>query len=64
MGKEKLEGFFPLNYAFLSFGKCPNYEISGFQRGDILLNFKSTELKTSSKISFSVSELHRWAVVG
>jgi len=33
--KEKFEGFSPLNYAILSFGKGLNYEISGFQRGDI-----------------------------
>jgi len=49
-----------------------------FQRDDILqillpcqwkywhrvLNCKNTELKRSSKIFFSVSERHRWAVVG
>ena len=42
---EKFEGFFPLNYAILSFGKCLNYWILGFQRGDIfyivtILNWK------------------------
>jgi len=28
---------FPLNDAILCFGKCLNYQFSGFQRGDILL---------------------------
>jgi len=32
---EEFEGFFPLNCAILSFQKCLNYQISGFQRGDI-----------------------------
>ena len=29
--------FFPLKYEILSFGKCLNYWISGFQRGNIFL---------------------------
>ena len=32
---EKLKGIFTLKYAFLSFEKCLNDSISGFQRGDI-----------------------------
>jgi len=56
--------FFQLKYAILSFGKCLNNQISGFQRGDIFLNCDKTELNRSSKIDFSVSERHRWAVVG
>jgi len=32
----KFEGFFPLNYAVLSFERCLNYSNSGFQRSDIL----------------------------
>jgi len=36
-----------------------------FQRGMIYsLNCDNTELKISSKINLSVSERHRWAVVG
>jgi len=35
LAQEKFEGFFPLNYAILSFGKFLNYSSSGFQRGDI-----------------------------
>ena len=30
-----MEDFFPLKYAVLNFGKYPNYNILGFQRGDI-----------------------------
>jgi len=38
------------------------YEVS---RGvDIFLNCDNTELKTFSKINFSVAERHRWTVVG
>ena len=33
---EKLKGFFPLKYAILSFGKCLNNQILGFQRGYVL----------------------------
>jgi len=58
-----LEGIFQLKYAILSFEKCLNHQISGFQRGDIILNRDNAELKRSSKIKFSVSERHRWAVV-
>jgi len=35
-----------------------------FPDGLYFLNFDNTELKRSSKIFFSVSERHRWAVVG
>ena len=56
--------FFPLNYAILSFGKCLNYYISGFRGNDINKILDNTELKTSSKINISVSELHHWAVEG
>jgi len=50
---EKLEGFFPLKYAILSFGKCLNYWMSGFQRGDIFfLNCDNTELKDPLKYFF------------
>jgi len=31
-----MEGFLALKYAILSFGKCLNNKISGFERGDIL----------------------------
>jgi len=37
LASEKFEGFFPSNYAILSFGKCLIYLISGFQRGGIFL---------------------------
>jgi len=47
--------FFPLKYEILSFEKCPNYLISGFQRGDIFLNCDNAELKRSSKIFFPLS---------
>jgi len=60
---EKSKWFFPLRYAILSFWKCLNNEISGFQRWYIL-NCDNIELKRSSKIIFSVAERHRWAVVG
>jgi len=62
---EKFKGIFQLKYAILSFGKCPNNLISGFQRGDIFfLNCDDTELETFSKVKFSAPERHCWAVVG
>jgi len=59
-----MKGFFPLKYAISSLGKCLNNYNSGFQRGDIFLNYDNTELKRSSIINFPVSERHRWVVVG
>jgi len=45
-----MERIFPIKYAILSFRKCLNYKISGFQRGDILLlKCDNTELKTLLK---------------
>jgi len=31
LAQEKTKGFFPMKYAILSYGKCPNNLISGFQ---------------------------------
>jgi len=66
MGKEKWKGFFSsLKYEILGFEKCIHKLISGFQRGDDLLHRDNTELKKkSSEINFSVTERHRWAVMG
>jgi len=50
-----MEGVFPLKYAILSFGKCLNYSIPGFQWDDIFLNYDNTEPKRSPKLKFSVS---------
>jgi len=33
----EIERNLPFKYTILSFGKCLNYSISGFQRGDIFL---------------------------
>jgi len=38
-----------------------NFQVS---RGVIFVDFENTELKRSSKTFFSVSEPHRWAVMG
>jgi len=52
LAEEKFEEFFPLNYAIWSLGKCLNYWILVFQRGNIFFNCDNTELKRSSKINF------------
>jgi len=56
-------GCYGLNYVILSFGKCLNYQISGFQRGNFFKKNYNIELRISFKIIFSVSERQRWAVV-
>jgi len=49
---KEIEWIFQIRYEILSFEKCLNKGISGFQRGDIFLNCGNTELKRSSKIFF------------
>jgi len=49
------------NLKLWKMAKLLNY---GFQEGWYFLNYNSNELKRSSKIFFSVSERHRWALVG
>jgi len=44
--------FFSLKHAILSFGKCLNNLILGFQGDDIFLHCDKTKLKRSSKIFF------------
>jgi len=61
---EELEEFYPLKYAIPSFGKWLYIIKFQVSRGWHFLNCDNTELKRSSKIKFSVSERHRWAVVG
>jgi len=54
--------FFPLTLSISSIGKCLNYLISGFQRGDFF-KFDNTERKRPSQILL-FSKRHRWAVAG
>jgi len=59
-----IQRIFPLKCATLSFGKCKNYQISGFQRGDIFLILTILNEKERLKYFFSLSEPQRWALVG
>jgi len=52
------------NMNFLSFEKMPKSLNFKFSEGWYFLNCDNTELKRSSTIFFSVSDRHRWAVVG
>ena len=49
------------NFKLWKMAKLLNFR---FPEGRYFLNCDDTELKRSSKINFSVSERHRWAVVG
>jgi len=49
------------NFKLLKMPKLLNFR---FPEGRYFLNCDNAELKISSKINFSVSERHRWAVVG
>jgi len=61
----EIGSFFPLKYEILSVQKFPKLLNFMFPNGlYIVLIVTNTELKRSSEVIFSVSERHRWAVVG
>jgi len=59
-----MEGFFPAEIRYFELWRMPELLNFSFPEGSYFLNCDNTKLKIFSKNFFSVSERHRWAVVG
>jgi len=59
-------GSFPLITQFKALGNAKMIKIQVFREAMFFcfFNRKNTKIKRFSKINFSVSELHRWAIEG
>jgi len=55
---------FSIKLSNFKFGKITRLLNSRFPEGRYFFNFYNTELKRTSKIFFSVSKRHRWAIEG